>query len=308
MTACRSVFGEFDLNDYHPLIQEDQLQVIQWDKSCWHLHCGHLIAALCLSRLKPVFVACVCTPEFLRAKYIIQLWLLCQRRWCGTSYDPVTKLFIPHAPCEACCSKTPNIHLLKYYVMQLDWMIQKYLSKMKSTITVFLIISDCLQLSPHPIKFLVCNWNPSQGGHNPMTMTRINPLTCLPMRKRRMMIMMRRWRVTLILMWRMFLNLLTTFRWKNLRETPFDWIKASHVDLLIDFVCVVFLLSHNPIVQECVIKNHIQTDKDEVKHLIVKLLIPEDVLRIKQSCLMASFVPMLWKEWGEQLPLFVWIV
>ncbi len=30
--------------------------------------CGHLIAALCLLRLKSALLACVYTPEFLRAK------------------------------------------------------------------------------------------------------------------------------------------------------------------------------------------------------------------------------------------------
>mmetsp|Transcript_4529 Transcript_4529/g.9435 ORF Transcript_4529/g.9435 Transcript_4529/m.9435 type:complete len:217 (-) Transcript_4529:1547-2197(-) len=37
--------------------------------------CGHLIAALRLLRLKPALLACVHTPEFLRAKSIIWLWL-----------------------------------------------------------------------------------------------------------------------------------------------------------------------------------------------------------------------------------------
>mmetsp|Transcript_2660 Transcript_2660/g.5120 ORF Transcript_2660/g.5120 Transcript_2660/m.5120 type:complete len:86 (+) Transcript_2660:1342-1599(+) len=78
--------------------------------------------------------------------------------------------------------------------------------------------------------------------------------------------------------------------------------KASRVDLLYDFDRAAFLFSPNRTVQEYVVKNYAQADKDAAERLIAKWLIPERTLRTERSRLMASLVPTLWKEWGEYLP------
>mmetsp|Transcript_2661 Transcript_2661/g.5122 ORF Transcript_2661/g.5122 Transcript_2661/m.5122 type:complete len:288 (+) Transcript_2661:1342-2205(+) len=75
--------------------------------------------------------------------------------------------------------------------------------------------------------------------------------------------------------------------------------KASCADLLHDFARAAFLFSPNPTVQEYVINNHVQADKDAAERLIAKWLLPEGTLETERSRLMASLVTTLWKEWGE---------
>jgi len=81
--------------------------------------------------------------------------------------------------------------------------------------------------------------------------------------------------------------------------------KASCADLLHDFARAAFLFSPNPTVQEYVINNHVQADKDAAERLIAKWLLPEGTLETERSRLMASLVTTLWKEWGEFLTNFI---
>mmetsp|Transcript_22845 Transcript_22845/g.45782 ORF Transcript_22845/g.45782 Transcript_22845/m.45782 type:complete len:126 (+) Transcript_22845:680-1057(+) len=81
--------------------------------------------------------------------------------------------------------------------------------------------------------------------------------------------------------------------------------KASRVDLLYDFDRAAFLFSPNRTVQEYVVKNYAQADKDAAERLIAKWLLPEGTLETERSRLMASLVTTLWKEWGEFLTNFI---
>ncbi len=55
--------------------------------------CGHLIAALCLLRLKLALFACVDTPDFLRAKNHCSVVIALTQGWYGNSSTPFAKLF-----------------------------------------------------------------------------------------------------------------------------------------------------------------------------------------------------------------------
>ncbi len=56
------------------------------------------------------------------------------------------------------------------------------------------------------------------------------------------------------------------------------------------------------IVQEFVIKTHVQAVKDTSKYFMVKLAFPQCVHGIEWSWLMTPLVPMLWSEFSESLP------
>lgn len=88
---------------------------------------GNLIAALRLLRLKPALLACIRTPEFLRLnkhKLVVTV-LLKEEVWdfifavCRAFY-PIMRIV------RLADSKQPNMHLLKYYVLQADRMLAEY--------------------------------------------------------------------------------------------------------------------------------------------------------------------------------------
>ncbi len=94
--------------------------------------CGHLIAALRLLRLKPALLACVCTPEFIRAKkhHLVVGALTKEVVWdfiysCCQAFYPIMHLV------RLADSKIPNMHFLKYDVLQSDQMLEKYLPKVE---------------------------------------------------------------------------------------------------------------------------------------------------------------------------------
>ncbi len=282
--------------------------------------CGHLIAALRLLRLKPALLACVRTPEFLRAKKhrMVVVALTKEVVWdfiysCCQAFYPIMRLV------RLADSKIPNMHLLKYYVLQSDRMLEKYLPKVELSYASI----------PHHIRAIMGDTSAYQIEFDPPPPPKKTPRMRLESKS-------------------MGTNDdITSDLSSNEEEEeenydeevesdtesdindvsdPGDNIevvdsvghtltgrimlawKASRADLLHDFACVAFLFSPNPTVQEYVVKNHVQADNDAAERLIAKWLIPESTLGTEQSQLMASLVTTLWKEWGKFLPIFILLI
>lgn len=119
---------------FQECVQEHYGRVLGFTKPSETRFGGNLIAALRLLRLKAPLLMCIRKPQFVKRNKHRNIVIALQKECVWDFVFAVCRAFHPIMQLiRLCDSKVPNMHLLKYFVMQADCMLMEYGPKIETT-------------------------------------------------------------------------------------------------------------------------------------------------------------------------------